>query len=253
MICGSPDDAAADGGGESFYRLRLAGVELNCGFAFEETPCYFGQYCRGPFSGRGSLAIPEWYWDVWQERIGPKDPHNEYSAMAAVCSAALTAFDRCVIHAAAIRFRDRAWLISAPSGVGKSTLVRTLQEMWPDRFGVISGDRPVLELCQTETVVHPSPWNGKEGWHGAPSAPLAALVLLERGDEDRLIALSPGEAALSVYTLLLQIAEDTHMLRRMGEMEEKILMSAPVWRLKDRDPVAAAKLLYAMMNGDEIS
>jgi len=40
----------------------------------------------------------------------------------------------------------RAWLLAGPSGVGKSTQIKSLQSLEPGAFGVICGDRPVLEL-----------------------------------------------------------------------------------------------------------
>ena len=233
------------------YRLNLAGISLPCTFTFPDCAGYFGAYCTGPVPGPGSVAVSEQYWEDWVRHIGPRDGCNEYSAFAAVASQELLDFRRCVIHAAAIRWRDQAYLIAAPSGVGKSTQVKTLQTLYPGEFTVISGDRPVLELREDGSVIaHPSPWNGKEGWCGAGAASVAAVILLERGAENKLQRLSVRQAAAPVFAALLQTADSESSIRKVAAFESELLQRVPVWQMVNAGVPDSSRILYeSVMQG----
>jgi len=225
------------------YKLTLADVTVGCSFEFPETHLYFGRYASGPFEGEGIRLSPE---DRarWEEKIAPMDAYNEYSAFTLPAAEALMLQSRFIVHAAAFSFRGRAYLIAAPSGVGKSTQVRTLTELYPGEFTVISGDRPILEAAEDGIVVHPSPWNGKEGWCGADKAPLAAVILLRRGDENRIERLSARKAAARVFSAVFQDAETEDDVRLAAHYTERMLETVSVWDFVNAGVPDSTKLLY---------
>ena len=236
------------------YSLNLGGITIPCTFTFPDCARFFGSYCTGPVPGPGSVAISQLFWDDWVRHIGPKNAYSEYSAFASVASQALLDFNRCVIHAAAIRWRHRAYLIAAPSGVGKSTQVKTLEALYPGGFAVISGDRPILELREDGSVIaHPSPWNGKEGWCGAEAAPVAALILLERGEKNAMQLLSARQAAGQVFSALLQASESEANIRKVAAFESALLQRVPVWHMVNAGVPDSTRMLYetVMQGGAE--
>ena len=262
--------------------LRLAEALIPYIPRYPETPRYFASYdCPEP-ERKPDLDQPvrlsEGEWQRFVSQGMEPCPHSEYSVLTFPISDALMALDRIVIHAVALRWRDKAWLICAKSGVGKSTQARWLQKLRPGEFGVISGDRPILEFlparsdCHSERseesvpprqgsepagtgipcppapirdsiLVHPSPWNGKENWYGAPAAPLAGVILLERGEENKLCALSPWDAVIPLYTKLIQTTIDPELLVKAGKLEQRILNSVPVWRLVTEQVPASTQVL----------
>lgn len=227
----------------NYFKLTLADVTVGCSFEFPETHRYFGDYVSGPFPGEGLRLSPEER-AAWEKNIASMDAYNEYSAFTLPISAELMKHGRCVMHAAAFRFRGRAYLIAAPSGVGKSTQVRTLSQLYPGEFSVISGDRPVLEAKDDEVVVHPSPWNGKEGWHGAGKAPLAGIILLNRGETNGIRRLSAREAAARVFAAIFQNAENEENIKRAASFAERMIKSAPVWEFENGGVPDSSRLLY---------
>lgn len=228
------------------YKLTLAGAEVGCSFEFPDTHFYFGGYVSGPYPGEG-LRLSRELRDSWEKSIAAMDAFNEYSAFTTPVSDALMREGRCIMHAAAFRFRDKAYLIAAPSGVGKSTQVRTLSELYPGEFSVISGDRPVLEATEDEIVVHPSPWNGKEGWRGADKAPLAAIILLKRGETNAVRELSVRNAAARVFASIFQSAETEESIRRTAAFAELLLKRAPVWEFENGGVPDSSRLLYEVV------
>lgn len=228
---------------QKLYWLTLADVTVGCSFEFPETFRCFGNYVSGPYEGEG-IKIGDELRSLWERNVAPMDAFNEYSAFTVPVSDELLKARRCIMHAAAFRFEGRAYLIAAPSGVGKSTQVRTLMELYPGEIAVISGDRPVLEATEDGIMVHPSPWNGKEGWCGAEAAPLAAVILLKRGEESELNRISARKAAAAVFSSLFHDPGTEEGIQRTAEFADRLLKAAPVWEFVNGGVPDSSRMLY---------
>ncbi len=246
---------------DRIYNVPLAGVALPCVFRFPDTarwlgavpaPASFGQPEAGSGEVPAALRLTEEDWAHYRRDGFAESGQSEANLLSAFLSEALLPYDRVVIHGVALRWRGKAFLICAASGVGKSTQARFLQELRPGEFGIICGDRPILEFRPCASVaahsvrhfsqvssasasdtilVHPSPWNGKENWHGADAAPLAGLILLERGDENRLTPLTPKKAAIQTYLRMIHTNRDEAKIRRIADLTTKLLNAVPSWLL----------------------
>ncbi len=175
--------------------------------------------------------LGEWEWRETTAAGMPENDYTEYTVLTAFVSDALLDADRVIFHGVALRWRDQAYLITAPSGVGKSTQFKHLNALRPGEFSVICGDRPVVSFQDSEIMVHPSPWNGKESWCGAAPAPLGGIILLRRGEENRLEAAAPKEIALEIFAQFIQSCREADKVRKVAELETKMLESVPLWRL----------------------
>lgn len=214
------------------FTVTLAGRSFRVSARYAETASYFpAPDPEAPLVPGAPVSIPETDWQEYLQSGMEDCAHTEYSMLTAHCSDALLAFDCVILHAAALRWRDRSWLIIAPSGVGKSTQTRNLQAPLPGEVSVICGDRPVLERCGGAFRVHPSPWNGKENWHGAEAAPLGGLILLRRGPENRLYALREDEAILNLYVAFIQTSASVEAVTKVAGLEDAVLRAVPTWLL----------------------
>lgn len=214
------------------FTVTLAGRSFRVSARYAETASYFpAPDPEAPLVPGAPVSIPETDWQEYLQSGMEDCAHTEYSMLTANCSDALLAFDCVILHAAALRWRDRSWLIIAPSGVGKSTQTRNLQTLLPGEVSVICGDRPVLERCGGAFRVHPSPWNGKENWHGAEAAPLGGLILLRRGPENRLYALREDEAILNLYVAFIQTSASVEAVTKVADLEDGVLRAVPTWLL----------------------
>lgn len=214
------------------FTVTLAGRSFRVSARYAKTAAYFpAPDPEAPLVPGAPVSIPETDWQEYLQSGMEDCAHTEYSMLTAHCSDALLAFDCVILHAAALRWRDRSWLIVAPSGVGKSTQTRNLQTLLPGEVSVICGDRPVLERCGGAFRVHPSPWNGKENWHGAEAAPLGGLILLRRGPENRLYALREDEAILNLYVAFIQTSASVEAVTKVADLEDGVLRAVPTWLL----------------------
>ncbi len=96
----------------------------------------------------------------------------------------LPAFGGITFHSSAIAFDGCALLFAAPSGTGKSTQARLWRENYPDRAVCINDDTPIIMKKDGVYHAYGSPWAGTSGENNNISAPVKAVVYVERGTEN---------------------------------------------------------------------
>lgn len=154
-----------------------------------------------------------------------------------------------LFHGAAVAVDGAGYIFTAKSGTGKSTHARYWRELFGDRAVVINDDKPFLHMGEDGVVTaYGSPWAGKDDIHTNTSAPVKAICLLERSEENFITAISPGEAFPILYreTCLL----DTGELRRQQlALLDKLSHYVRLYRLGVNMSVDAARVAYEGMNG----
>ena len=221
--------------------ISLAGCDLTLPLEREEAAKYFSRFASEQ-PGIPVAAIQDYVWDFWKSLGKPVDAFGEYSLSSLTVSDALLPAKRCVLHGAAFSFHGKAFAICAVPGVGKSTILRHLIQLAPE-VGVISGDRPVVELREDEVWLHPSPWNGKENWYGAPAAPFAGLIFLKRDQENLVKPLTPAQSVYPLLPSLVCSQETEALLLQYAGFADALLKRVPSAALLDLDPDGAARTL----------
>ncbi len=237
-----------------FFRAQIAGAELTWRFRFADTERYLRRWLIGPAEeSDDAVSVSEEEYLAWSKSGNSIDAFSEFCLLCEQSSEYLLTRKRCIFHAAAVRFRDKAWLIAAGSGVGKTTQCRNLLELWPEKISVINGDKPALEALEDGTIlVHPSPWTGKEGLHGASAAPLGGLILLSRGERNEILPVKPEIAVPRTFMYVFQSWRDEKILRLCGSMTERIVRVAPAWIMTSCEVPDSTRLLYEVMEKGDL-
>lgn len=226
-------------------QLIIADVPMNCCFRFTETAMYLKKYLKSGKTGvKHKAEVTETALKDWKRAGNTIDAFAEFCLLCQPVSEILMNYKCCVFHAAALRFRNKAILIAGGSGAGKSTHCHLLLERYPEEFSVINGDKPVLECKESEIFVHPSPWNGKEGLHGADPAPLAALFILKRSDRNSVEKCSDQEAAIFSFPMIFQSFEDEKVIRKAGMITEEIVKKSSCFIFNSIDIEESSAILY---------
>ncbi len=178
------------------------------------------------------------------------DSFVEYRCLIALCSRYLLRYSACVFHAVAFSWRGRAFLLTAPSGTGKSTQLFNWLRLFPKEIGIISGDMPILEAREDGSVwVHPSAWNGKERLFGAPAAPLGGIVFLAQGQEDRILNFPPEESVIPLLKEFILLPETKEEIQAQASLLERILLAAPCCKMVNLGGEASTRLLRETVSG----
>ena len=88
--------------------------------------------------------------------------NEEISALYRKIADLLVEDDIVVFHSSAISVDGQGFLITARSGVGKSTHAKNLSDYIGDSFKYINDDKPLLKVNDNDVTIYSSPWNGKE-------------------------------------------------------------------------------------------
>ena len=160
-------------------------------------------------------------------------------------SNALPAFDAFVMHSSVVAVDGKAYCFAAESGTGKSTHTQYWKEVLGDRLTIINGDKPIYRFQGGQLFAYGTPWCGKENWQVNTSAPLKALCLLERADEN---AVFP----LNAFEVLGEMLHHFHVpgggqvdLPRLMELIDRMVTLVPVFRLRCRNDISAAETAIA--------
>lgn len=181
-----------------------------------------GEYIlRQDSSGRGfpcRIFIPPSFADTFCE----KGNWLLYLDLAGM----MLSFDRFFLHASAVIYRGKAYLFSAPSGGGKSTHA----DLWQHHFGakLLNGDKVLVEVRDGQCIAHGSPVSGSSGIYERDSAPIAAVYLLKKEKENRIIPVSTKNAYMALYSEAIKDKKDPAFNGKLLDLIEKMLTCVPV-------------------------
>ena len=182
----------------------------------------------------------------------PKDrteTYIEYTELSHFVSDALLPYGRTVYHGLSFYWQNRAWLITGPSGVGKTTHYLNWKLQFNDELTIMNGDKPIISLENEKVIVNPSPWHGKEGMHRSTTAELAGIVLLTQSDSNTMRLLSKREAAAPLYAQVLYSAQNPGQVADACKIVSAMIESVPVWLLSNRGDAESAALCRETLKG----
>ncbi|MCR5539746.1 MAG: hypothetical protein K6F71_02750 [Ruminococcus sp.] len=156
-------------------------------------------------------------------------------------------YDTFLMHGAVVAVGERAWLFTAHPGTGKTTHIR----LWLDNIEgsyVVNGDKPLIQIGEQITVFG-TPWSGKEGMNKNIGVKLCGIVLLERGAENCINALSFSEA---LPTLIQQSyrPKDKQQLSKTLALIGKLSGRVPMYRLQCNMLPDAAFTAYSVLSAE---
>ena len=155
-----------------------------------------------------------------------------------------------LFHGSVIAVDGIAYLFTAKSGTGKSTHTRLWREHFGERAVMINDDKPLLKITDSGVTVYGTPYDGKHRISTNTSAPLKAICMLYRGEENRIRQVTKSEA----YPMLLQ---QTHRPMNGAKMQavftllDKMCEHLKIYHLDCNMDPDAAIVAYQGMNTEE--
>ena len=165
------------------FKIKIANKVLDIN-AFNETT---KRYCRNFLSEeKEDYVINMTEEDLKNESSNSIDGkvyvNEEISALYRKIADLFVEEDILVFHGSSFKVNNCGFIVTARSGVGKSTHVNLLKELLGDELIYINDDKPLLEV-KDDIIIFSNPWYGKERRGNNTSAHLKAILFLGRSEE----------------------------------------------------------------------
>jgi hypothetical protein len=239
----------------SEINVSFAGKELLLGFQFKGTEDYFIPYSILPEHSSGDIEPISADRKEIEKRVsetGCSYEYAEYTGLELVVGNELAHWERILFHGAAFIHGGGAYILTAPSGTGKSTQYRNLRMLFGHDYRIINGDKPVLALDEKGSIwVYPSPWNGKEGWHSASCAPLKGIVILSQGGYNAVSRPGKEESILRLMEEVLFTAQDKTSVQTVCRFIDIMIKRVPIYRFVNKGDAESSRMLDSLFHSLE--
>ena len=246
--------------------LDCGGMLLGYAVHYPETIRFFDGYLKtsdectkADLQFTETISVSKTFLEDNRWLVNPKEMSPsflEFQALMLETGNCLLKYHRALFHGAALLWRGFAWIITAPSGTGKTTQLRLWKKLLKNDIRIINGDKPLLWCRDDGSVsVFSSPWRGKEryGVKGL-TAPLGGIILLSQNQKNEIRRLRPEEAVLPLYMEFITFPETKEQILLQAELLRGILETIPVWKLDNLGDEASAELtlntIMAKLEGD---
>lgn len=153
--------------------------------------------------------------------------------------------DAFILHASYIIIGRKAILFTAPSGTGKSTQAR----FWRDERGaeIINGDRVLVTRRDGVFYANGIYACGTSGICHNRTAPIAAVILLEQGDENEQSKIAPRKLFLRILCECSYDMKDLEQYEKITELVSDMINSVPTLCYRCRKSPDAVEALEKIL------
>ena len=175
------------------------------------------------------------------------DEFLENNAIHALLAERLVEENVLLMHGSALCMDGRGIIFTAPSGTGKSTHARLWREMYGNRVWMVNDDKARISLRENGVQVWGSPWDGKHRLSRNASAPLKAVVNLERSETNHIEPMGRADA-FPVLMKQCYVSKDSAKLVRIMDLEKRLLDAVDFYNLGCNMKPEAAKVAWKGLN-----
>ena len=156
-----------------------------------------------------------------------------------------------VFHGSSFKVNDCGFIVTARSGVGKSTHVGLLKELLGDDLVYINDDKPLLEVGD-EITIFSNPWNGKERRGSNTSAPLKAIIFLGRSETPNHRKIINKQEIYIKLMSQIYLPREKELREKALKLMDALLEKINFYEINVNKDIESAKMTYERIIKDEI-
>lgn len=156
----------------------------------------------------------------------------------------------CVLHGVVMEYEGKGILITAASGVGKTTHTR----MWRDkeRALILNGDRCLCRNIKGTWYAYGMPWSGSSGEYINRRVPIRAIVSLRQAPVNSVRSLSPYEGTIWLLQRIFAPVWKGNLQNQAFDMAEELAAEIPMLELSCTPDYEAVQVLKATLTERKI-
>lgn len=139
--------------------------------------------------------------------------------------------DTLLVHSSVIRCDGQGYLMTAPSGTGKSTHTHLWYTNIPG-CDLMNDDNPIIRIMDGRPVVFGSPWSGKTPCYRNIEAPIGGIVRIKQHSENIIRRLSPIEAFTVLLPACSNMKWDARIYNGICDSITKVIQTCKIWELQ---------------------
>ena len=235
------------------FRIKVANKVFDINAFNESTK----KYCGGFLSEEEpNYIVTMTEEDLKNERTNSEDGkvyvNEEISALYRKIADLLVEENTVVFHSSSFMVNGNAFLITARSGVGKSTHSRNLRALLDDKFIYINDDKPLVSVNENNVTVYGTPWNGKERRSNDISAPLKAVLFLSRGETNTYRKIVNKEEIYIKMISQIYLPKEKAKRELALKVADAILKNINFYEINVTKDIESAKMTYEEIIKNEI-
>lgn len=143
---------------------------------------------------------------------------------------ATATMDTLLIHSSVIRCAGKGYLMTAPSGTGKSTHTHLWYTTIPD-CDLMNDDNPIIRILDGQAIVYGSPWSGKTPCYRNIQAPIGGIVRIKQCPENSIRRLGTIEAFTMLLPACSSMKWDARVYNGICDSITKFIQTCRMWEL----------------------
>ncbi len=178
-----------------------------------------------------------------------QDAYYESTALYRKIAERMPEYDGFLFHGSVIELNGKAYVITASSGVGKTTHTR----LWLSEFGeevrIINGDKPIIRFIDGIPYACGTPWMGKEGYGTNAMCELSGFVFLSRGEKNLAKEISASDALVRFMTQIYLPKKNKKNLLKTMQLADRVIKNSKLIHLECNMDKEAAHVCRAAIEG----
>jgi len=160
-------------------------------------------------------------------------------------------YDRILLHACILNYKDKGYAFLGKSGTGKSTH-SGLWLKYLDGAYIVNGDKPILSFQKDGIYAYGTPWMGKERLGQKGKVKLSALCFLRQAKVNKIEKLPLSQAVQRLFGQVLVPSEEGTAARTL-ELADELVNKIPSYLLDCDISQEAVKVAFEEMVGEQFS
>ena len=235
------------------FNIKITGISLTINAFNESTKRYCVAFLTDEEPDYTITMTEE---DLKNERTNSSDGkvyvNEEISALYRKIADLLVEDNIIVFHSSAVSVDGNGFLITARSGVGKSTHSKLLEQYVGNSFKYINDDKPMLKVTDEGITVYSTPWNGKERRGNNISAPLRAVIFLNRGETNTYRKIENKEEIYIKMLSQIYLPKEKSKREKALKIADTLLKNTNFYEINVNQDLDAAKMTYERIMKNEI-
>ena len=148
-----------------------------------------------------------------------------------------------LVHASVIRKDGYGYLMTAPSGTGKSTHTFLWYKNIPG-CDLMNDDNPIVRIVDGKAVIYGSPWSGKTPCYRNIQAPVGAIVRIQQRPQNEIRRMAAVEAFSTLLPAVSCMKWDRRVYKGVCNTVSAVVGTVGVYELGCLPDADAAHLCY---------